>query len=214
MHGSLAGSLGWLGDVDAAREHGERALTIARVTPNPSALSSALFCYAMGRRYTDLPGARAALEECVASIRAGSTPVMGSYAVAALAQLRARAGERRAALEEYRAALRYAAGLGAEYLLRWACGSGFEVLVELGAMEPAAEFLGMAGPVAAQLPTEGPAGSDAAVFGALRRRAEAALGPEAFAATLARGGARPYDELLPAVEDTLARLLAAGDEPG
>ena len=96
VHGSLAGSLGWLGDVDAAREHGERALAIARATPNPSALSSALFCYAMGRRYTDLPGARAALEECVASIRAGSTPVMGSYAVAALAQLRARAGERRA----------------------------------------------------------------------------------------------------------------------
>ena len=81
-------------------------------------------------------------------------------------------------------------------------------------MEPAAEFLGMAGPVAAQLPTDGPDGSDAAVFGALRRRAEATLGPDVYAAALARGGARPYDDLLPAVEDTLARLLAAGNEPG
>ena len=214
LHGSLAGTVGWLGDVEGARDHGERALAIARTISNPSALSSALFCYAIGRRYTDPTGAQVALEECVTQLRAGATPVMKAYAVAALAQLRARAGEREGALEDLLAALRYAAGLGAEYLLRWACGAGVEVLVELGAMEPAAEFLGMAGPVAAQLPTEGPDGSDAAAWGALRHRLKTALGPEGSAAGLAHGAARPYHDVVPYIEATLGQLLLEStDEP-
>ena len=58
--------------------------------------------------------ARNALEECVAGVRAGSTPLLGAYAVGTLAELRARAGERHVALDTLDAALRNAARSGAE----------------------------------------------------------------------------------------------------
>ena len=141
LYAMASSAQSWAGNVAQARSYAEQSLEFGRRAESPSALASGLFSYGVALRHSDPSAARDALEQCISLVETGATPVLNGYARAAVAVLRAQAGDVRGALCALRDAMRYAADHGNESLAVQVRGEAGPVLLQLGEPELAALFL-------------------------------------------------------------------------
>ena len=135
LHASASGAASWIGDSERALMHAEKGLEFGRQGGGPSGIASSLFAYGLITRAQNPATARAALEESVALVESGAVPVMYGYALAAVAPLRAEAGESAHALRALRDALQYAADTANEALNDQIRAEALPVLAGVGAAE-------------------------------------------------------------------------------
>jgi hypothetical protein len=121
------------GDQARAVTHAKQALELGRRTGSPSGIASSLFAYGLTMRTEDPRAARAALEESIALVERGASPVVYGYALLALALLRAEAGEYAYALRALHDALRYAADTANWQLSEQILALALPVLADVGA---------------------------------------------------------------------------------
>jgi predicted ATPase/class 3 adenylate cyclase len=193
------------GRYDEAHNSAEHAVERARPLANPSGLILALFYFAWTRRPNESEDTIRALEECLDLGRAVATPYRPHVlrALALLAKLHARRGERIPAIEDLRQAIVGAHDSGQLIALAVAANHGVSVAVDLDAWELAAT-LGTAlteGPLRGTTLLVHPA--EHADRNAALDRAQSQLAPDRYHAALNRGTTLTYEQL---IEYTLTQL--------
>src|SRR5439155_21572790 len=83
LHSVAAPTASYIGDQARAVTHAKQALELGRRTGSPSGIASSLFAYGLTMRAEDPQAARAALEESIALVERGATPVVYGYALLA-----------------------------------------------------------------------------------------------------------------------------------
>jgi predicted ATPase/class 3 adenylate cyclase len=190
---------------EEARTSAEDALGRARTLANPSGLILALFYFAWTRRPDESNDTTRALEECLDLGHIIATPYRPHVlrALALLAKLRARRGDRIAAIEALRQAVTGAHDSGQLNVVAVAANHGVSIAADLDAWE-------LAVTLGAAL-TEGPLkGTTLLVHPTEHTDRQAALDhartqldPDGYHIALNRGATLTYDQL---VEHTLAEL--------
>jgi predicted ATPase len=207
LHSVAAPTASNIGDQARAVTHAKHALELGRRTGSPSGIASSLFAYGLTMRAEDPQAARAALEESIALVERGASPVVYGYALAALALLRAEAGEYAHALRALHDALRYAADTANGHLSEQIRAIALPVLAEVGAPELGVTLV----PSSLLARAEAFIGSETqASLESVRR----ALGDAGFARARARGEAMSPRETVDyalAEFDRLLTELGAGD---
>jgi predicted ATPase/class 3 adenylate cyclase len=198
LHAVATNAARFVGQHDRARSHAEKALEYGRIAGCPSGLSSSLFAYGTSIRDVDPVAARVALEESIEWVARGGSPVVYGYALAALAPLRAAAGERLQALLVLRDALRYAADTANAALAGMIFFQTLGVSMEVGAPEVGVTLIPKAWLPWLSMPEHRE----------MLESAEAALGEERFARARARGDAMSHDEAVMYATAELDRLIA------
>jgi predicted ATPase/class 3 adenylate cyclase len=205
----LATAGGWAAaadDAERGRQLCERAIEVARESRVPSSLASALYSYGYAMERIDPEGAIAAIDEALALVRSGATPVILGYASYTVARLRARAGDRSGALEGLRDAVVYADRIGDTNQLNNSVIVSTVVFTELGEHEICAVIAGRALPLLEQYEERQSWEVDAG-YAALDRT-RAALGDEVYDRNMASGRTMSHDETVLYLRTELERLLA------
>jgi ATP/maltotriose-dependent transcriptional regulator MalT len=198
LHAVAANAAATSGHHERARTHAQSALEYGRRAGCPSGLSSSLFAYGTSIRNDDPVASRAALEESIEWVERGGSPVVYGYALAALAALRAQAGEPRQAMLALRDALRYAADTANAALASMVFFEALLVSMEVGAPD-----VGVTLVPRAWLPWISLQENNAAL-----ESARTALGEDRFASARARGDAMSYEEMVAYAFAEFDRLLA------
>ena len=212
LHATAAGTATWAGDQEAARAHAERGLEYGRASGSPSGIASSLFAYGMVMRSEDPVAAREALEECLALVEAGASPVMRGYAFSAVADLRAGAGEYRGALDALCEAFEYAIDSGNEALAEQIRGEAVPVLLEIAGAESAAVTLPRTWLTWAEDDEVSDPRSAAAAWIAQLQAVRDALGADEFERAKKRAASLSPRESAEAVLSELQRVAAMLDE--
>jgi predicted ATPase/class 3 adenylate cyclase len=188
------------GELEAAGREAEAYLEIARFAGSALMLQAAL-AYAGSAWFSQDPDrALAALEDSIALGRVAAT---NSMAFAGAAQLRARAGDRIAALTHLRGAIVADHDMGAQASAGSTLERAIVVLARLGDDELAATCAGIVqAEIVASFRTLPQADRSAA-------RVAERLGPDAYAAAQARGAGLTQEEVAPMLLTALNGLLAA-----
>jgi hypothetical protein len=182
-----------LGDTELARAETEAGLRAARRFEQPSALALALYASAMAHVDTDPGYALKAAEESVGLLRSGASDVVYAGATLVLSMLRERAGRAPDAAAAVREAIAHSDEIGDRAWIQSPMNSALRLLAAQGEEEAAIVIAGalLEGWFRELVLTFE---SDVAQRGAILRAAEAALGPERYAAARARGAAMTYEE--------------------
>ena len=192
-----------MGDREAARREAEAHREIARTTGNPTVTAASL-AYFGRAAFSDEPGAAlAAFEESIALTRAGAADGFHSTALGGAAQLRARAGDRAAALDHLRSAVAFDHDVGARASLGLTLERAIATLASIGEDELAALCTGIvqSGTITAfrSLPQ----------VDHTAERVEARMGPDAYRAAFDRGAALADQDVAGALIGELDRVMAA-----
>jgi hypothetical protein len=188
------------------------AVRLARAIGNPTALANSL--HALGLTLAQSAPAEALpfLEESLAVAPTWHSNLAGN-AYALLAQLRARQGDRRGALDSLRSSIVHLDRIGDRPQLAGSIDWGISILGRFGEPEPAAVFVGIA--------VEGALASINNFPGAPERRDDeqlgslvTQLGPERYGALVDRGASMSYEQAVEFAVAELDELLAAADAPG
>jgi predicted ATPase/class 3 adenylate cyclase len=194
------------GREDEACALAEDAVRRARALGNPSHLIMALRFFAQTRRPEDSSETIRALEECLAYSGSVATPDSPNVlrAQGILAMLRARRGDRAAALQALRDAVTRAHDTGQLLYVAIAVNYGVSVAADLDAPALAATLGGaLTDGSLAWIPGASPV--ETAERQAALERVRARLGPEHYQSALANGSAMNYQQLM---EYTFAELEA------
>ncbi len=199
------------GDVTTARAEAETALRLARQVDNPSAMANALWSTGRALIRADPPAALVAYEGYVVLARTGVKSANLGWTLGDVSWLKARAGDRRGALQAATDGIRHDLRSGNRTMLAGALNRTKLALVELGHPEPAGVLAGaeLDGPLVAWH-----MGDKAALLeevedwdralGALRT----SLGADAYERALGVGSAMTFHEVVEYTLDELARLSA------
>jgi predicted ATPase/class 3 adenylate cyclase len=203
-HGTLHGVSSLLhvaaGEFEAAGREAEDYVEIARAAGSALMLQAALGYSGSAWFSADPDRALAAFED---SIALGKVATTNSMAFAGAAQLRARAGDRIAALTHLRGAIAADHDMGARASAGFTLERAIVVLARLGDDELAAMCAGIVqAEIVASFRTLPQADRSAA-------RVAERLGPDAYAAAYARGAALNYEAVAPMLLTALNDLLAA-----
>jgi predicted ATPase len=214
LHSVAAPTASVTGDQARAVTHAKQALELGRRTGSPSGIASSLFAYGLTMRTEDPRAARAALEESIALVERGASPVVYGYALLALALLRAEAGEYAHALRALHDALRYAADTANGQLSEQILALALPVLADVGAPELGVTLVpsSLLARAEAAIGRETQTGADESH--AALESVRWALGDAGFARARARGEAMSPRETVDyalAEFDRLQTELGAGD---
>ncbi|MDQ1435867.1 MAG: hypothetical protein QOF59_2683 [Actinomycetota bacterium] len=210
--GGIFAALG--GDLVRGRAETETAVTLARELRNPTALSVALYGYAMTRWQDDAPGARVAVEECLAVIGEGASHVILAEALEILFRLHFDAGDvgeairtaQRSIVESFEVGNRPSV-VSTQWYIAEALGlAGVE-------LEVAAVLHGFStrNPMASIFPAV--AGIEAEIHDRAIAVVRRELGAARFEALAARGARFTYEESVEYTTGEIARMLAGVSEP-
>jgi predicted ATPase/class 3 adenylate cyclase len=142
VHGIAVMMAAVFGNLTLAQQEAAMAVEFTRRSGNPSLLGIGLYCFALASWQSDPTAAQAALEEAVQAFRAVGADFMLARALALLAQLLARGGDRAAALDALREGLEYT-HINRDRPSTAAClARGAVIMATLGEHESAAVFLG------------------------------------------------------------------------
>jgi len=197
------------GERESAVRHAGAALRRARSVGNPSLLAGALYNEALTARTSN--AALAALDESIELTRRGASSVVLGFVLAHRAQLRARVGEARPALTDFREAAQVAVDKGDRLMLATVVDRGIDVFASLEHFEPAAVLASAVvhGPLAPLTtrpkPERGP--RDDVVT-----KVRVHLGPTAFDSATALGRGLTDPELAAYINGAVERLTAV--DPG
>jgi predicted ATPase/class 3 adenylate cyclase len=186
-----------------ARVEAEHTLRIARDLANPSLLTNALYAWGWALTDSDLPAARAALEECIAYARQGASPIVFGSALFQLAVVELRAGDTDQAASTLRESIErcHEAGDRAPYFTSIWCG--VEILAEHRLFRESATFAGVASQgLGTSFLTELGWRNQQAALEHVRN----ALGEAAFETEFRRGEAMTFDDSLEYTRRTLGEL--------
>jgi hypothetical protein len=203
-HGSLHGNASLfrltMGDREAARREAEAFREIARSTGNPTVSAASLAFFGRAAFSDDPEAALAAFEESIALTRIGAGDGFHSMALVGAAQLRARAGDRAAALDHLHSVVAFDHDVGNRANLGLTLERTIATLASIGEDELAAMCAGVvqSGTVTAfrSLPQ---ADRTAA-------RVEERMGSAAYRAAYDRGARLTYPEVAPTLLAELERL--------
>ena len=203
LHGNASLFAVAIGDMEMARREAEIHLELGRRSGNPTVLAAALAYLGRASFSDDPPAALAAFEESIAFTRAGAADGFHSMALGGAAQLRARAGDRDAALDHLRAVVAFDHDSGNRASFALTLERMVATLAGLGEDELAAMCMGVvqAGTISSfrSLPQ----------VDRTAARVEERMGEEAYRVAFDRGAAIPYRDVAPALLAELDRLIAA-----
>jgi tetratricopeptide (TPR) repeat protein len=197
------------GDLETARAYAESALALARRIENPSALMSALMNLARASERDDPVRALEAFEQAIALGRAGATQLVMGMALVGVARLRARSGDRAAALHALRAALVDSDHVGFRPIVTEVLGPGAEILIRVGRPATAVTLSGsvLDGALAEIMVSSDRNAELERMLAGVREE----LGPDEYDRAFARGAVMSYEEI---VEFVLDDLQLAAPEAG
>lgn len=193
------------GAADEAREKAETALTIARETRSPTALTLSLFALAYSAWETDPEVDLAAVEECIALTRAGAADGAFGVALVIAARLRTQQGDIAAGIAGAREGIDYTRSVGDLSNLSYALHDSVLLVTQFDRPAIAAEIAGALDTGARCRTPTGRASPRGAPTPSPRRAP--ALGDEEFAAATRRGATMTYDDIALRAVAELAALL-------
>jgi predicted ATPase len=196
------------GQAVQARAEAAEAVRGAREFGNPSSLSSALFALGFASWRSEPTEALAALDEGIWLMQTiGQTSTLG-HALAVAALIRARRGDRMAALGALREAIQQSYDLGDRPQAVTSLERSVPALIAIGEPEPACVLAGLtSGPLAELGIVPAPDRDDAH---RVLEEARGQLGAERFEQLVARGKTLSYDEGVDYAITELDRLLRDG----
>jgi hypothetical protein len=196
------------GDLPAARDRAEQAVSIAREQRNPSALALSLYTLGWATMDIDPHRSLALFDEAIDLVHAGATDMVLAHSLARAATLRADRGEP-ASITQVHEALTFAREIGARPTLMVVFDYAVDVLAGLGHAEAAAVVAGYLAESDQSLlyPVEG---TERERRRRSRDRARVALGDEEYERAAARGATMSEETLTESLSVVLA-TLAAGD---
>jgi predicted ATPase len=177
-----------LGQLRAARQHAEDALTRARASSNPSALAMALYSAAWATEDVDPGGARAMYEESISLHRKGAPDAVFCASLQRVGPLRLRAGHGMEAVDGLVEAILVNRDTGDRVNIAFAVLSVATVLSALHLVDAVPDLLGI-------LDTNviAPVFPDEPLLLQLHSMAMEQVGEDAYTAAHARGAALDYD---------------------
>jgi len=213
VHSTAADLLLMLGDLDEARREAEESLRIARPLQNPTALALALFAVGWSFAVDEPDAALAALDESIALTRAGGVDSAFGSTLAIAAQIRARQGDARGALEGAREAIAYSHDVGDRMNMSTAIARGASIAAMLGYQDLGAVVAGIVeGAALGVRLSEHFSESEIADYRLVQEQARTAIGDAAYDAATARGAAMGSDEVVAYTLGELDRILAELDD--
>ena len=191
-----------LGDFEAARRAADASLAVARATGSPLVLSDALTFVGRAWFSEDAEHALAAFEESIALVEVDA---MNSVALAGAAQLRARSGDRVAALSHLRTAIANDHDIGFRSGIAFTMERAIVIFASLRDDELAATCAGIVQTqVVSTFRTLPQVDRTAA-------RVAERMGPDDYQAAFARGASLTYEAVAPIILAALDDLLATSD---
>jgi tetratricopeptide (TPR) repeat protein len=198
-----------MGATNDAKEDADAAMVDARRCQNPTCISLSNFAVGWAWMFDDPARALAALDESIALTRAGANDGAYGSALAQAASLRARRGERLAAIEALREAVAYAHEVGDLMNLASALRRASAIIGELGYPHLAAVFTGITACdrliTLRMVPFPG---VEQAYIESVDVRVRAELGPTAYQEATARGAAMLTPEVISYTIGELDRIRA------
>ena len=207
LHAVAGAGASWAGNREAAVRHARESLEFGRRAGSPSGITSSLFAYGVAMRAEDPAAARAALEESIALVEQGATPVVYGYALGTVASLRAQMGEHVKALRAVRDALEYAVDAGNEALVDQVCSEALPVFLAVGSPETGAILFPAAWLAWADSVESRPLRGMAFVWLSSLDAVLAALGEEGFARARGRANAMAAGQRLEYAFAEIDRLI-------
>jgi predicted ATPase len=206
---SSSSLLSTTGALDEARDRAERSLAIAREIQHPTAIALSSFALAYAIWENEPERALVAVEESIALTRAGAGDGAFGVALVIAARLRARRGEKLAALAGTREAVDYTRGVGDLSNLSYALHDAVMLFVEHGEPRVAAEVAGAVDTGALRAMSYLHRPSEADPRARARERARELLGNEEYEAATKRGAALTYDDIALVALAALDELILA-----